>query len=118
MVLSKLRNLKEEVHKNYSMKNNLLKEQRNSLNKLNSLVKNRHIVIYSSDKDGKIVILNYEDYNSIMLRELKDFETVLMVGYTISEHFEQIRETCNSLIIKHFEQIRETCNSLILNSIN
>ena len=75
MVLSKLRNLKEDVQKNYRKKNNLPKEQRNSLNKLNSLVKNRHIVICSSDKDGKIVILNYEDYNSIMLRELKDFET-------------------------------------------
>ena len=58
------------------------------------------MVISSSDKDGKIVILNYEDYNSIMLRELKDFETVKMVGCTISEHFEQIRETCNSLMIK------------------
>jgi len=37
------------------------------------------------------MILNYEDYNSIMLRELKDFETVMMVGCTVSEHFEQIR---------------------------
>jgi len=99
MVLSKLRNLKEEVQKNYRKKNNLPKEQRNSLNKLNSLVKNRHIVICSSDKDGKIVILNYEDYNSIMLRELKDFETAMVVGSTISEHFEQIRATCNSLMI-------------------
>ena len=35
-----------------------------------------------------------------MLRELKDFETVMMVGCTISEHFEQISETCNSLMIK------------------
>jgi len=35
-----------------------------------------------------------------MFRELKDFETVMMVGCTISEHFEQIRETCNSLMIK------------------
>ena len=96
MVLSKLRNLKEEIKKNYCKKNNLLKEQRNSLNKLNSLVKNRQMVICSSDKDGKIVILNYKDYNSIMLRELKDFETVKMVGCTISQHFEQIRETCNS----------------------
>ena len=100
MVLSKLRNLKDEVQKNYRKKNNLLKEQRNSLNKLNSLVKNRHIAICSSDKDGKIVILNCEDYISIMLRELKDFETVMMVDCTVSEHFEQIRETCNSLMIK------------------
>ena len=58
------------------------------------------MVICSSDKDGKIVILNYKDYNSIMLRELKDFETVKMVGCTISQHFEQIRETCNSWMIK------------------
>ena len=70
MVLSKLRKLKE-VQKNYRKKNNLPKEQRNSLNKLNCLVKNSHIVICSSDKDGKIVILNYEDYNSIRLRELR-----------------------------------------------
>jgi len=35
-----------------------------------------------------------------MLRDLKDFETVMMVGCTISEHFEQIRETSNSLMIK------------------
>ena len=102
--------LKEEVEKNYRKKNNLPKEQRNSLNKLNSLLKNRHIVISSSDKDGKIVILNYEDYDSIMLRELKDFETVMMVGCTISEHFEQIRETCNSLMIKlHKLKIVSNC---------
>jgi len=83
MVLFKLRSLKEEVQKNYRKKNNMPKEQRNSLNKLNSFVKNRNIVICSSHKDGKIVILNYEDYNSIMLRELKDFKTVMMVGCTI-----------------------------------
>ena len=35
MVLSKLRNIKE-VQKNYRKKNNFPKEQRNSLNKLNS----------------------------------------------------------------------------------
>ena len=58
------------------------------------------MVICSSDKDGKIVILTYEDYNSIMLRELKDIKTVMMVGCTISQYFEQIRETCNSLMIK------------------
>jgi len=45
-----------------------------------------------------------------MRRELRDFETVMMVGCTISEHFEQIRETCNSLMIKlHKLKIVNVC---------
>ena len=54
------------VLKAYRTKNNLLKEQKKSFSKLAKLTEERKIVICRADKDGKIVILNYDDYDATM----------------------------------------------------
>ena len=70
MVCTKLRNIKPLVLKSYRTKNNLSKEQRKSFSKLAKLTEERKIVICQADKDGKIVILNYDNYDAIMTREI------------------------------------------------
>jgi len=74
MVCTKLRNIKPFVLKAYRTKNNLSKEQRKSFSKLAKLTEERKIVICRVDKDGKIVILNYDDYHAIMTRERQQCE--------------------------------------------
>jgi len=74
MVFSKLRNIKPLVLEAYRTNNNLSHEERKILSKLAKLTEERKIVICRADKDGKIVILNYEDYDAIMIRELQQFE--------------------------------------------
>ena len=61
MVCTKLRNIKALLLKAYRTKNNLSKEQRKSFSKLAKLTEKRKIVICRAYKDGKIVILNYDD---------------------------------------------------------
>jgi len=74
MVCTKLRNIKPFVLKAYRTKNNLSKEQRKNFTKLAKLTEERKIVICRADKDGKIVIFNYDDYDAIITRELQQFE--------------------------------------------
>ena len=66
MVCSQYRNIKPLVLKAYRTKNNSSKEQRKSFSKLAKLTEERKFVICRADKDGKTVILNYGDYDSIM----------------------------------------------------
>ena len=66
MVCTKLRSIKPLVLKAYPTKNNLSKEQRKCFTKLAKPTEERKIVIDRANKDGKIVILNYEDYDVIM----------------------------------------------------
>ena len=58
----------------YRSNNNLSIEERKSLSKLAKLTEERKFVIFRADKDGKIVILKYEDYDAIMTKELRQFE--------------------------------------------
>ena len=74
MVFSKLRNIKPLLLEAYRTNNNSSHDERKSLSKLAKLTEERKIVICRADKDGKIVILNYDDYDAIMTRELQQFE--------------------------------------------
>ena len=47
-----------------------------ALKKLKKLINQNKIVITNSDKDGKILILNFEDYVHIVSEELKKFEEI------------------------------------------
>ena len=69
-----LRNIKPLVLDAHRTESNLSNEQRKSLSQLSKLTEEKQIVICRVDKDGKIVILNYEDYNTIMTKELQQFE--------------------------------------------
>ena len=73
MAKSKQRNLEEQVYKQYFKRNNLNLKLRTALCDLNTKVKNKEIVICKSDKDGKLIVLNHNDYKLIMSRELKTF---------------------------------------------
>ena len=75
-ISSKLRNLKSEAVELYSKKNNLDAHLRTALKDLANAVCNREIVFCTSDKDGKIVIVNYADYNNIMVRERESFQKI------------------------------------------
>ena len=73
LVFSKLRNLKPTVTKLYRTNNNLNPDLLTALKELINLVKNKNIVICKADKDGKIIVLDFDDYINIMNRELKTF---------------------------------------------
>ena len=77
----------------YQTNNNLSHEERKSLSKLAKLSEERKIAIWRADKDSKIVILNYEDYDAIMTGELQEFEK-------LDAYLEKLRKDCNDLMVK------------------
>ena len=112
MVCTKLRNIKPLVLKAYRMKNNLSKEQRKSFSKLAKLTEERKIVICRVDKDGKIVILNY-DYDVIMTRKLQQFELFDVCVDGSDTYLEKVRKDCNELLVK-LHAIGELKDELLL----
>jgi len=65
--MSKLRCLEPEVNNQYKKKNNLKPALWTALRELKRSVRTNQIVICRRDKDGKIVLLDYDTYNHIML---------------------------------------------------
>jgi len=100
MVFSKLRNIKPLLLEAYRTNNNLSHEERKSLSKLPKLTEERKIVIYPADKDCKIVILNYADYDAIMTRELQQFEKSDVSVEGCDAYLEKLRKDCNDLMVK------------------
>ena len=113
MVCTKLRNIKPLVLKAYRTKNNLRKEQRKSFSKLAKLTEERKIVICRADKDGKIIILNYDDYDAIMTRELQQFEKLDVSVDGSDTYLEKVRKDCNELVVK-LHDIGELNDELLL----
>ena len=100
IVCTKLRYIKPLVLKEYRTKNNLWNEQRKSFSKLAKLTEERKIVTCRADKDGKIVILNYEDYDAIISRELQQFEKLDVSVGGSDAYLEKLRKDCNDLVVK------------------
>jgi len=100
IVFTKLRNMKPLVLEAYRTNNNLSHEERKSLSKLAKLTEERKIVICRADKDGKIVILNYEDHDAIMIRELQQFENLDVSVEGCEVFLEKMRKDCNDLMVK------------------
>ena len=101
LVSSKLRNLKPTVTKLYRTSNNLNPDLLTALKELINLVKNKNIVICKTDKDGKIIVLDFDDYINIINRELKTF--ILCSGINnnnVYKYFDQIHKHNDSLIIE------------------
>ena len=63
---SKLKTIEVSSKNSYRNNNNLNFNQRMALDYLQNLVKKCKIVICNSDKDGKIIIVNFKNYNTIM----------------------------------------------------
>ena len=101
MAQSKLRNLEPTVNKIHKQHHNLDKILKESLKELTDYVKNKQIVICRSDKDGKIIIVNYTDYQKLMQKELEKFNEIKELNTkTIDKHFDQIRKTVDEKVVQ------------------
>ena len=107
MARTKLRTTKQKVVDNYYRCNNLNTSLKLALNQLISYVTERKIVFCRSDKDGKIVVLNFHDYNEIMERELSKFQIMKQLTVdNIVGHFASIRKSIELKVIDlHKEKV-------------
>ena len=72
-----------------------------ALNYLQNLVKDCKIVVCKSDKDGKIIIVNFKDYNTVMKKELKIFKNITQLNpKNISNHLNLTARTTDNFIIE------------------
>ena len=100
MTRSKVRNLKEKVNYNYYRRCNLDYKLKIALQELKGWVKNNKIVICKADKDGRILVVNYEDYQLIMRRELSNLNQLENLNQTnINHYFESIRDHIQKQLI-------------------
>ena len=70
-------------------------------------------MIWRADKDGKIVILNYDDYGAIMTRELQQFEKLDVSADGSDTYLEKVRIDCNELVVE-LHAIGELKDELLL----
>ena len=104
MLENKLRQIKPQIISNYYRRNNLDSILKEALEELRTCVRNKKIVVCRSDKDGKVLILNYNDYNKIMEQQLSKFNNMEHLNRdNITEHFQKIMKEVNSMIIKLHE---------------
>ena len=100
-VHSKLKTIKVSSKNSYRNNNNLNFNQRMALDYLQNLVKKCKIVICKSDKNGKIIIVNFKNYNTIMEKELKIFENITQLDPgNISNHLNLISRTADNFVIE------------------
>ena len=93
VINNKFRNLKPEVIRLHKLKNNLNKNLQDSLKKLRYKTQNKEIVIGNSDKDGKIIIMNYEDYINIIEQSLiNNYEELTYNEKDIKVQIKKIKE--------------------------
>ena len=71
--------MKESFH----CKNNLSAEKRIALKDLCKLVHEKKIVTCKADKDGKIVVVNFKDYDQIMENQPKSFTRISFINSKI-----------------------------------
>ena len=57
-----------------------------------------------TDKDGKILIVNYSDYHEIMEKELNRFDVLQFTPQIMHKQFEVNKRKCENLIISLFEK--------------
>ena len=70
-------------------------------------------MICRADIDGKIVILNYDEYDAIMTRELQQFEKLDVSVDGSDTYLEEVRKDCNKLVVK-LHAIGELKDELLL----
>ena len=99
MITNKLRNIKPILQKNYKEKNNLTGDQKRSLNNLKELVNKKKMVICRSDKDGKVVILNFTDYMKIIEKELQNYEQLQFNENSIEAELKKTKKEASNMVI-------------------
>lgn len=114
MMKSKLRNTKYMVKQNFRKRNNLNTELQNSLTKLKNLTANRTIVICTSDKDGKIIIMDYNDYIRIIKKELEEYQKLPITKQNLERNLMKIKSAAEELVVKIYKQDLITENLMYL----
>ncbi|MEC8568508.1 MAG: hypothetical protein VXY56_09565, partial [Pseudomonadota bacterium] len=88
----------------YKRKNNLNHKLKKAYNELIGLVNTKRIVICRAGKDGKVVILNFDDYYCLMNNELDKFNKLEDLNLNnINNHFAKIRCKLDNFMIKLYE---------------
>ena len=107
MARSKLRNLQNKVNFNYYKRCNLDCDQKKALDELKQWIKNNEIVICKADKDGRVLVVNYGDYQTIMDRELKKFNHLQHLNpNNVNCYFDDTRNYIkNQLVNLHKEEV-------------
>ena len=101
-VSAKLRSVKPMVKEMFYSKNNLNKNEQLALNDLHMLVRDEKIVVCRADKDGKVLVVNYKDYNQIMKNELQRSFTYIssLTTDNIRKHLNNIRSKADNQMIE------------------
>ena len=101
-VSAKLRLVKPMVKEMFYSKNNLNENEQLALNDLRMLVRDEKIVVCRADKDGKVLVVNYEDYNQIMKNELERSFTYISSLTTDNKrkHLNNIRNKADNQMIE------------------
>ena len=87
MIVTRMRSLKPLVKYMFTSRNNLRNEVRTSLTKLMQKVRKRDVVICKADKDGKILIFDFSDYDQIVSAQLcLQFTQLTLNEGTIKQH--------------------------------
>jgi len=69
------------------------------LEKIRALVNSRVIVKCHAEKDGKIIVINYEEYRNILLKELEQFRNFSSDQVDIHSHLDGIRDKCTEILV-------------------
>ena len=104
LVETKLRNLGPKVEKQYLHNNNLPFRLKLALKTIKMLISEQKVVVCRTDKDGKILIVNYSDYHEIMEKELNKFDVLQFTPQIMHKQFEVNKRKCENLIISLFEK--------------
>ena len=68
------------------------------------LISEQKVVVCRTDKDGKILIVNYSDYHEIMEKELNKFDVLQFTPQIMPKQFEVNKRKCEDVIISLFEK--------------
>ena len=104
LVETKLGNLGPKVEKQYLHNNNLPFRLKQALKTIKMLISEQKVVVCRTDKDGKILIVNYSDYHEIMEKELNKFDVLQFTPQIMHKQFEVNKRKCENLIISLFEK--------------
>ena len=100
-VSEKLRKIGSSVKKSFHYKNNLSAEERIALKDLCKLTREKKIVICKADKDGKIVVVNFKDYDQIMENQLQSFTRISSINSkNIHKHLTKIKTFAENQMIE------------------
>ena len=101
---TKLLNIIPAVKQKYKSRNNLPKNLKDALAKLKHLVNSEKIVFCQSDKDGKIVIMDYQDYVEIIEKEMEEYKKIVIGNSNKNELITEIKNKADRMVLTLYEE--------------